>query len=184
MLSSTNRVISPACRRGSALRVKTKADIERQLGAEFQSFNLDGLTVEKVFNAAATYRKAEEKVAKRIEAIQSQLRALTLAPGAAGPAGAAEAAQMSGKVVPTAGAAAAAPVAAAVAAVGSEASIAAAPERSLVDKIMWGQKGPPAPEAAAMAVGGEAAPAGPGMKMPFGGGGGVRTRKGSITLPW
>ena len=68
---------------GSALRVKTKADIERQLGAEFQSFNLDALTIEKVFNAALTYRKAEEVVTKRLEGVQAQLRALTLAPNAA-----------------------------------------------------------------------------------------------------
>jgi hypothetical protein len=81
----------------SALRVKTKADIERQLGAEFQSFGLDGLTVEKVFNAASTYRQKEENVAKRLETILNQLRAITLTPTAA-PAPTAGSEQVTGKV--------------------------------------------------------------------------------------
>ena len=51
----------------SAKRTRGKQEIERQLGAEFQSFGLDTATVEKVYDAAKNYRKAEEQVTKKIE---------------------------------------------------------------------------------------------------------------------
>ena len=51
----------------SAKRSRGKQEIERQLGAEFQSFGLDTATVEKVYDAAKRYRKAEEQVTKKIE---------------------------------------------------------------------------------------------------------------------
>ena len=145
----------------SALRKKTKADIERQLGAEFSSFGLDALTTNKVFAAASKYRSEEEKVTKRLEATLTQLRAMTLTPTIPGPA-AASGKDVSGKVVPTVATAAAAAVAA------PETSVAL--ERSLVDKIMYGARGQPASDAAPPATAG--ASAAPSFGLPFGGGAG------------
>lgn len=150
---------------GSALRVKTKADIERQLGKEFQSFGLDALTVDTVFKAAATYRGAEEKVTKRLEALQIKLRALTLTPTAVPSPSGKEA--LAGKVVPTGAAAKAAPAAVVTTAAAATAGGAtAAPKRSVVDAILYGQKGPPSPEAAA----GGSGEAASGMSFGMGGG--------------
>ena len=158
----------------SALRVKTKADIERQLGAEFRSFGLDGLTVEKVFNAASGYRQKEEQLAKRLEAVVNQLRAITLTPSAPPPAATAGSEPVTGKVVPTEGATSTAPAVAAAATTAAAAGAAAPTERSVVDKIMWGQNGRPEPKAAAAtAAAPDAAAAAVPMPMPFGLGGGA-----------
>ena len=142
---------------GSAQRKKAKSDIERQLGAEFQSFNLDGLTVDKVFQASAGYRKQEEAVTKQLEAVDAKLRTITLTPAGAD---ASSTGIVSGKVVPTGSATA--PATAAVAAT-AEAG-ATLPERSVVDKIMFGQKGPPP------AAGTDSSEAASPLMMPFGNG--------------
>ena len=105
----------------SALRAKSKADVERQFGAEFKEFGLSQETVDKVFKAAAAYRQGEEKVTKRLEAIAFQFREATLNPAAAA---AAAQSPMVGAAVST------------VATAGGE-------ERTLLDKVMYGSRGKP-----------------------------------------
>lgn len=107
----------------SALRAKSKGDVERQFGAEFQAFNLDQQTVDKVFKAAAAYRQAEEKVTKRLEAIAFKFREATLNP--------------------TSPTMAAAVAAAPGATTEVEGGASPALERSVLDKIRYGTSGPP-----------------------------------------
>eukprot|EP00966_Prymnesium_polylepis_P293898 6787644-Prymnesium_polylepis.1 len=113
----------------SALRAKSKADVERQFGAEFQAFNLDQEKVDQVFKAAAAYRQAEEKVTKRLEAIALQFRQATLNPTAAPKMAGAGAGAAAGAETETEGGAA------------------LTQERSVLDKIRYGTRGaPPASE--------------------------------------
>ena len=136
----------------SALRSKSKADVERQFGAEFTAFNLEKEKVDMVFTAAVKYRKAEEKATKRLEAIAAQFRAATLAPTA-----------LPGK----AAAAAAVPGASTTEVAEGET---AKPSASFLDKVRFGTTGPPT--ASSTTTAGDAAAPGTAANnvLPFGGG--------------
>ena len=73
--------------KASALRTRSKQEIERQFGAEFEGFGLDSETVEKVFKAAKAYRRAEERVTKKLETSLLTLRASGLKDGHSAAAG-------------------------------------------------------------------------------------------------
>ena len=73
--------------KASALRTRSKQEIERQFGAEFEGFGLDAETVEKVFKAAKAYRRAEERVTKKLETSLLTLRASGLKDGHSAAAG-------------------------------------------------------------------------------------------------
>merc|ERR1719310_2024474 len=61
--------------RASALRARGRAEIERQFGAEFAAFGLDGQTIDKVLKLATKYREAEKGVTKKIESLLIEIRA-------------------------------------------------------------------------------------------------------------
>jgi len=74
--SFTKASVSPQ----TAKRTQRRAEIERQLGSEFRAFGLDTATVDKVYQEAKAYRKAEEKVTKKLETLLVTLRASGLSP--------------------------------------------------------------------------------------------------------
>lgn len=64
--------------KSSALRKRGRQEIERQFGATFESFGLDTETVNKIYQSAKAYRRAEERVTKKLETKLIELRTTSL----------------------------------------------------------------------------------------------------------